>query len=140
MTSPINLFFNRDSGDQGQRALSLTNTTSDHDGNTKDGNGSESLQGNKGTIISFSIVGCNQRRGLIKFNYSNFSLSNPFCVTLFQEEKQLPRKDPVQEVANGLNWNWRSARRVKECTTTCAMETRDLQLCALSAHVRNLQS
>ena len=56
MTSPINLFFNRDSGDQGQRALSLTNTTSDHDGNSKDGNDSDSSEVNKGsTILHYQI-------------------------------------------------------------------------------------
>jgi hypothetical protein len=53
MTSPINLIFSRDSGDQGQRALSLTKASSVHDYNSKDGSDCDSSEVNKGAVISF---------------------------------------------------------------------------------------
>ena len=55
LNSSINVFFSGDSGEQGQRALSLTSTTGVHNNSRKDGNDSDSSRVNKGALISFFI-------------------------------------------------------------------------------------
>jgi hypothetical protein len=55
ITSSVHLFFSGDSGEQGQRALSITKTTSVNDNNSKDGNDCDSSEVNKGAVISFFI-------------------------------------------------------------------------------------